>query len=106
MFRIRLVRVIVAGAQDGERAQTAFLPDDRAAVFKGQDVVGSCQQSAVRAEGGQRPLPRGGVAQALLHGFVQESFKFRRARRFRCAEKRLAAARFTPEAQIPAAKRG
>ena len=32
-----------AGAQDGERAQSAFLPDDRAAVFKGQDVVGSCQ---------------------------------------------------------------
>lgn len=106
MFRIRLVRVIVAGAQDGERAQTAFLPDDRAAVFKGQDVVGPRQQSAVRAEGGQRPLPRGGVAQTLLHGFVQESFKFRCARRFRCAEKRLAAARFTPEAQIPAAKRG
>ena len=103
---IEAVMAILVDPQDGERAQSAFLPDDRAAVLKGQDVVGSCQSFAARAEGGQRPLPRGGVAQTLLHGFVQESFKFRRARRFRRAEKRLAAARFTPEAQIPAAKRG
>ena len=76
MFRVRRVCVIIAGTQDGQRVHEAVLRQNRAAVFKGQNVIRPCQQLPILPKRLQRPLPCGGVAEAGLYVCVQRLLEF------------------------------
>lgn len=76
MFRVRRVCVIIAGTQDGQRVHGAVLRQNRAAVFKGQNVIRPCQQLPILPKRLQRPLPCGGVAEAGLYVCVQRLLEF------------------------------
>ena len=106
VLRVRRVCVIIAGAQDGQRTHGTVLREERAAVFESQNVVGFHEQPSVLPERFQRPLPRGGVAEAGLHIRAQRLFKFRHAGSLRRAEARVPVPGFTAEAEKAAAKGG
>ena len=62
--------------QDGQRVHGAVLRQNRAAVFKGQNVIRPCQQLPILPKRLQRPLPCGGVAEAGLYVCVQRLLEF------------------------------